>query len=487
MLLVVSLDSENADWLQAQMASGTLPNLAALARSGTLLPVDAAALAGLAYPTLYGGIGPAQHGQYFPLQWNPREQRVVTASAFLYPETILTRMDRAGKRVVALDPPELEPLPLQHGYAVSGLQFRARILLHAWSSNAATTAALLRPIGPAPRADEVFGAIVPSDMRHLRHALLQAPARLESAALSILRQDPPDCLWLNCCALHLAGHQFYHLPSIPDPALRAELEGTRLDLARRYDRMLGEILGVLPPTSSILITYAKGMGKVPLWADLLPQMLRRVLGEQESRPPVHSLRAALPRPVRRWLADRLTDDTALRMMAKLSTPRLDWQRTRAFCLPTDSPGFIQFNIAGRERDGIVHPSELPELEQQIRDGLATFTDELGQPCVDRVLRPEEMFGPGPRLGQFPDLIVRWRYDSQAPFTGVHSPRFGSIQRTIETVGRSGNHIPGAFSILAGSRPIAAANGLMRIEDISSTILQAAGVAAADLPGRSFWQ
>ncbi|MBL8209968.1 MAG: hypothetical protein JNK87_04620 [Bryobacterales bacterium] len=486
MLLVVSLDSENADWLQAHMASGTLPNLASLARSGTILPVDAAALAGLAYPTLYGGIGPAQHGQYFPLQWNPREQRIVVASFFPYPETILTRMDRAGKRVVVLDPPELEPLALRHGYAVSGLQFRARVLLHDWSSDAPRTARLLRPIGPSPRADEVFGAIIPSDMRHLRQALLQAPARLQSAALAAL-QDPPDCLWLNCCALHLAGHQFYELPSIGDRTLRAELEGTRLDLARGYDRMLGEVLAVLPAGAAILIAYAKGMGKVPHWADLLPQMLRRVLGEQEARPPVNFLRVALPRPLRRWLADRLSDDAALRMMAKLSTPRLDWQRTRAFCLPTDYPGFIQFNVHGRERDGLVKPSELPELEQQIRDGLATFTDEQGQPCVDRIFRPEEMFGTGPRLGQLPDLIVRWRRDSPAPSSGVRSPRFGSIQRTVETVGRSGNHIPGAFSILAGNRRPAPPDGVMRMEDISATILHGVGMAVPELPGRPFWQ
>lgn len=468
------------------MASGNLPNLAALARSGTLLPVDASALAGLAYPTLYGGVGPAQHGQYYPLQWHAGLQRVVVATAFPYPETIFARMDRAGKRVVVLDPPELQKPVLRNGYAVSGLQFRARVLLHAWSTSPAVTAGLLRPIGPPPRADEVFGAIVPSDMRHMRNALLPAPARLESAALSVLRRDPPDCLWLNCCALHLAAHQFSHLPAIADPALRAVLEGTRLDLARRYDRTLGEVLTALPPGARVLITYAKGMGRVPLWAQLLPRMLRRILGEREARPPLHSLRVALPRPVRRWLADRLPDNAALRMMATLSTPRLNWSRTRAFCLPTDYPGFLRFNLQGRERRGIVKSGELHEIEQRIRDGLATFTDECGHPCVDRISRPEELFGPGSRLDQFPDLIVHWRHDSPAPRTGVRSPRFGEIPRTAETVGRSGNHIPGAFSILSGGRRTLS-KGTMQVEDISRTILHGAGVPADDLPGRSFWE
>jgi len=71
MLLMVSLDSENAHWLQEHMGNGNLPNLSALARSGRTVEVNAVPLAGIAYPTLYTGHRPADLGCYFPVQWEP--------------------------------------------------------------------------------------------------------------------------------------------------------------------------------------------------------------------------------------------------------------------------------------------------------------------------------------------------------------------------------------------------------------------------------
>jgi len=69
-----------------------------------------------------------------------------------------------------------------------------------------------------------------------------------------------DCMW---------PAPVFHLPSIRDPQLRCELEGTRLELARGYDRMIGSLAEVLPSGSRVFVTYAKGMGRVTAWCDLL--------------------------------------------------------------------------------------------------------------------------------------------------------------------------------------------------------------------------
>ena len=483
MLLVVSLDSENADWLREHMGNGNLPNLNALARSGTTVEVNAAELPGIAYPTMYTGRRAADMGFYFPVQWEPSEQRVVEWNRLPYPETLLQRLDQAGTRVVILDPPESRPLPLRNGFSASGVQFRARVLLHSWASDEQRSAELMRRLGPAPRADEVFGGISVGNLRRLRSALLQAPDRLGAAARECIAQHQPDCLWVTCCALHVAGHQFFHLPAIQDPRERAELEGTRLELARGYDRMIGSLLDVLPAGSRIFVTYPKGMGRVTNWSALLPAMLQRVLGQRDVEQPANSLRRLVPSGIRRRIALSISDRRALEILARLSTPRAEWSGTRAFCLPTDCPGFIQLNLAGRERYGIVENGAVRGLLEEINAGLRTFTDPDGCSCVEDVITSRGLLGEGRSIDRFPDLIVTWKQRPEHAST-VRSPRFGEIRRDPDTIGRSGNHCPGAFTILAGAE---AHSRTMQIEDIPATIVDCLGLPARDLPGRSFWK
>lgn len=480
---MVSLDSENAVWLRENMDNGNLPNLAALARRGTVRDVNSALLAGAAYPSMYSGVRPADHGCYFPIQWNPREQRMQVPDRQSLPELVIERLDRAGKRVVVIDPPECPPLSLQHGFCISGLQFRARILLNKWTSDPVRARQLLRLAGPVPAADEIFGAPALSDFRYLRGALLTAPARLTAAALDFLRQDPPDCLWLSCCGLHVAGHQFFQLPSVADPGERRVLEGTRLELAQGYDRMLGTLAAALPSAARILVAYSKGMDHVTDWLAALPVMLHRILGQERAAAPVAPLRGLLPRAVRRWIASGMSDRLAIETMARLSTPRADWPQTRAFCLPSDYPGFVRLNAAGREREGIVPEPDLAALREEIAAGLRSFTTLDGEPCVESVETPAGLFGDGRLIGEFPDLIVRWKRLPAGVLAGaIRSPRFGEIPAMPDSVGRAGNHTPGAFAIL--DRP--SAGGPVEVEDIAATLTHGAGLPSSGVPGTSFW-
>jgi hypothetical protein len=271
---------------------------------------------------------------------------------------------------------------------------------------------------------------------------------------------------------------------VRDPALRRELEGTRLDLAKGYDRMLGSLLEAMPPGSAVLVFYTKGMAPVKEWSDLLPDMIRRVMRESEARQPVNFVRWLLPRSVRRFVASRLSDDRAMDMLAELWSPRADWSRTQAFALPTDAHGFVRLNLRGRERQGIVPDSRLSALKEELAEGLQTFTDLNGEPCIDSIAAPSTYVGEGRRLDTFPDLIVRWRQRLDAPREGLRSAKFGDVRRRSDVVGRAANHTPEAMAIVAG-RPCTL-DGPLRTEDFPSSILNALGVPADDLPGRSVW-
>jgi predicted AlkP superfamily phosphohydrolase/phosphomutase len=284
----------------------------------------------------------------------------------------------------------------------------------------------------------------------------------------------------------VGSHQFFNLATLGDPPVQKRLEQTRLDIAQGYDRMLGSVLARLPAGSKVLLFFGKGMRESYGWPDLIPEMVRRILGEQDGTPDVTRLRSLVPQSLRRWVADRMSDTHALELMAKLWSPRADWNRTRAVCLPSDCPGFLRLNLRGREALGCVPESAREGLLEELRDGLMTFTDFDGDQCVRSVVTPEELLGPGVHIDRFPDLIVLWNSKSTLLGTGVRSSRFGEIRRQGVGTGRSGQHGPGAFALLSGG-----ANGVTelsrnaRCEDVPATILAHLGLSGIRTKGQSF--
>jgi predicted AlkP superfamily phosphohydrolase/phosphomutase len=89
---------------------------------------------------------------------------------------------------------------------------------------------------------------------------------------------------------------------------------------------------------------------------------------------------------------------------------VDWAKTTAW----GAGGYyarIFFNLRGRETQGSVDPSRLPELKAQLARDLAGLRDESGRPLPVRILDPQEIY----RFvrGEAPDLIVyfdelKWR-------------------------------------------------------------------------------
>ena len=82
---------------------------------------------------------------------------------------------------------------------------------------------------------------------------------------------------------------------------------------------------------------------------------------------------------------------------------VDWSRTRAYAMGL---GEIYINVAGREKDGIVHPgAEYENLRTELIQRLATLTDaKSGSRAVSRVVRREEAYKRfDPNL--IPDLFV----------------------------------------------------------------------------------
>lgn len=497
MIATISFEAPSLPLLEQLISDNRMPHLAALQQKGEVVNLDPPFLDGSVYPTLYTGQHLSEHGVYSLFTWSASEQRLRLSHELMPDNTLFRRLDRAGKRVLAIDPPEHPLQELANGAVVSGIQFRSRVHLAKWSRPPSLTKELSKYLGNTPRGEETFGQPSQRHLLHLRQILMQAPGRLATTVERLLKEKTTDVLWLHMAAIHLAGHQLLKPSSVDiigrSPDGDVLLEDSLIDVYLAADAALGRIMKALPDNADLLVFWPKGMGTETCRSDLLPEMLARILNPGSPAPDssgcdtLTRLRAIIPTSFRSKVADALPDTLSLKLTAKLATIGKDWRAIRAFSLPSDGPGLVRLNICGRERDGIVAESEKKTLCDEITDGLQTYCDIDGKECIAGIERPGEHLPPGHKLDWLPDLIIRWSEEQAINLRGVTSPTYGTVLRGGAGSGRSGNHVPSARAIIlprSGTyRAIKGRNP--HLVDLSATVCAAVGIPHDDLPGQSF--
>ncbi|HSS40975.1 MAG TPA: alkaline phosphatase family protein [Solirubrobacterales bacterium] len=490
MIAVIQFDAASASLLEQLGREGRLPNLARLRSEGTEVELEtpAAHFPASAYQDLYRGVEVGDHGLFYPFQWAATDQRIRLAAQFLAPPPIWDRLGRARRTALAIDPYECHRPVAAAGELYCGWGMRERVVLERWAVPDGGDRRPRRRHGRPPDVTEVFGEQSQREKRRLRERFLRAPARVADLAVERLRAGKFDLAWIVFAAPHLAGHRLWG-----DPALA--------EIYEEVDAQLGRVLAALPDECDVIACSVLGMDQNTSRADLLPGMLAAVLagekpsrgsfvrdtrtkeprdGEDSDSGAIWRLRGLVSGRARAAVAAAMPDRLALELTARLELRGVDWSTTRAFAHPADNQGYISLNRAGREREGIVGEGEATELVAQIREGLLDFRDPDGEPAVVAV---EEVTEQGDAAERLPDLVVRWRPTSSVDLAGLHSPRFGSVQRQGAGSGRTGNHTDGdAWAILAPrtsrlrnlTRPA-------RVTDISATV---AAIADAPLEGLS---
>lgn len=496
MIAAISLEAPSLPLIEQLIGDNRMPHLAGLQQKGEVVNLDSPFLDGSVYPTLYTGQHLSEHGVYSLFTWSAPEQRLRLSHELMPDDTLFRRLDREGKRVLAIDPPEHPLQELANGVLVSGCQFRSRVHLAEWSHPPGVSGELFKYLGRTPRCEETFGQPSQGHLLQLREILLQAPGRLATAIERLLGENATDVLWLHMATIHLAGHQLWDPASVNvigrSPTGTDRLKNSLVDVYLAADAALGRIMEVLPHNADLLVFWPKGMGSETCRSDLLPEMLERILNPGF---PAHGsagsdnltrLRALVPTSLRSKVADALPDVLSLKLTARLALIGKDWETTRAFSLPSDGPGLVRLNIRGRERNGIVPKSEEKALCDEIAAGLRTYCDIDGKECISGIERPGEHLPPGRKLDRLPDLVIRWSEEQSRDLRGVSSPVYGTVLRGGAGSGRSGNHVPGSRAIIVPrSGTYRAINGRnAHLVDLSATVCAAAGVPHDDLPGQS---
>ena len=261
----------------------------------------------------------------------------------------------------------------------------------------------------------------------LRGPLLAAPRRVADLVCDALRRESFDLAWVTFPSAHLAGHLFWDLSPLEgqriSPDERRALETALDDIYAACDAAIAEVLDALPAGADVVAHTPLGMTRNSALPELMPDMVAAVTGDGAGdasrkgggvRSLAWRLRSVVPTSVRSEAARLLPARAALKLTARLESPKLDWSRIRAFAVPSDVQGFVRLNLRGRERLGTVDPADADAVLDELAAGLLSFHDDDGRQVVDSVVRASEVEGGGERADWLPDLLVSW---SDRPTTG----------------------------------------------------------------------
>jgi predicted AlkP superfamily phosphohydrolase/phosphomutase len=465
--LMIGLDAAEVSLIERWMDDGVLPNLRSLRDRGAFGPLTSTApwLVGSPWPSFYTGRPPSEHGMYHYLVWRPERMRHERPAAQWLPLNPFWRSIASSRRVLAVD------MPLTYApQSFEGMEISGWATLETLDPPASHPPELLNwaysNFGKTPLGQEEGYPLTAARLLKVRDHCVSTSTRVGDLGAALMQRQPWDLFMICFTTTHRAGHQLWDLSSMVGEATEAQASALAEALRAVYvacDAAIGRLVSTAGNDVTTLVFSLHGMGANVSGAELLPEMLRRVLAERDgasqpgARPDITDrLRALLPARLRSWIKNRLPTSTQDWLTMFWRTRAVDWSSTPAFVALCDLDGYIRINQRGREASGIVEPgAEFDALCDQIKKGLHSFVAaDNGQPVIDAIIRIDELF-PGERTSaHLPDLMVRWCQNPAALHRGIVSPQYGFIAWPTpggDALGRSGNHRPDGFLLASGAR------------------------------------
>ena len=503
-VLVIGLDSADADLIERWCEEGYLPTLQSLRNEGSWgrLGTTAEVMHVSAWPSLYTGTMPGKHGMYHAYQLTPGEQEVHRTRADECGQLPFWKfLDDAGKRCIVMD--------AFMNYALE--DFRGIQILEygtwTWFSEPLATPdgvwrEILSKFGryPVPEHSKVLSRPEPYGFRK---QLLEG-ARLKARVVRWLMQEKPwDMFFVTFGEPHPAGHYLWHLtdPAYPayPPGGMTGLEHAVRDVYEAVDTVIGEIIRDLDASVSVIVTSGDGMGPNYAGCHLIPEVLHqlglfcaagigyeqnskagRTQGPGQTKSVTSTVRDLIPLSVRRAISRCMPRHLQYRLSMKWANANIDWTGTKAFCIPNANEAYIRLNVKGREPQGIVaRGTAYAELISELQTSLkALMNPQTGRVATRQVVCNDDIF-PGPRREYLPDLVVNWDIDAKT-LSELRSDRCGLIGGNTAgyeiTPYYTGNHKPTAFALARGPKIAEKARFTGgHVVDIAPTILAMLGV------------
>jgi predicted AlkP superfamily phosphohydrolase/phosphomutase len=460
-LVIVGLEMGDGPALHRWAQAGLLPNIQSLLKQGRWrwLETTANQLHISAWPSIYTGVVPGEHGVYFTHQPAPGLQGYQRFHKGLYGRpTFWSLLDQAGRTCTVFDPPYAHPEDGFKGRFINDWGSWAHYL-EAGSSPTQLLGQLNRCCGAYPLGLEAHDiGFMPLEAVELSGKLVKAVAAKTDAACWLMKESTADLVFVVFGETHAAGH--YCWPRGGTAPSRPE-ESPLFTVYKEVDRAIGRIREAAGD-ALFMVVSGDACGANNAGWHLLPDVLEKLgylvtpktSSEAGGAPPpsrkfdpVKALRDLLPKDFRKSLARRLPTALRDKLAQRVDMAGVDWGRTRAYCLPTDLEGCIRINLKGREPMGVVEPGPQYEaLLGAIEASLLELRDPTdGRQLVSRVLRSDVAF-PGPKRHYLPDLVVHW--NNQRPIGAAASERLGLLSMPSPDP-RPGTHTAPAFALFAG--------------------------------------
>jgi predicted AlkP superfamily phosphohydrolase/phosphomutase len=505
-VLLIGLDSADADLIREWCSAGHLPTLASLIEDGTWAPLETTAdvMHVSAWPTLYTGARPGHHGMYHAYQIRAGDQdvhRTMASEMGLAP--FWKELDQGGVECTVLDAFMTSPV---EGFR--GIQIHEYGTWTWFEDPVATPEGIWRELQsrfgayPAPEHTKVHGQPDPTRFRDQ----LVAGARVKGEVTRWLMDEKPwHFLFTNFGEPHPAGHYLWHVQDTAYPTHLAVpgLERAVLDVYRAVDDAIAHVLEGLGDSDTVIVTSGDGMGPNFSGCHLVPEALHRLdlyhgadVGRAKSTPGGEAedgaarprrglasmLRGMVPVGLRRAVSRCLPPGLQHRLSMKWANADIDWGRTRAFCIPNANEAYVRLNLAGREPNGNVDAgAQRDELVAELQAHLGELVNPTtGLVGAQRVIHTPDVWH-GDRLGDLPDVVVTWNEEAQV-LADLESERCGPIRLKAghETAPfYTGNHRATAFALARG--PGVASGTTLEgghIVDLAPTLLAAFGVERA---------
>jgi predicted AlkP superfamily phosphohydrolase/phosphomutase len=474
-VLLIALDSAEPSLVEKWMKDSTLPNLKRFCSQGAYGRLKSSAdwLPASAWPTFYTGTSPGEHGLYEARQWQTERMQEVLTSPEWLPLYPFWRRLGDEFRVVSVDLPMTYPPERFNGIEICGWMAYDSIgyLGKPTSYPAAEIVSLRDDFGLEPFSipDDKWGVQTIKSLLRMRDQLIHATENLAQLAEKLMVNERWDLFLVSFASPHRGGHKLWDGSGIVRKASisdQQEFSHALRDIYVACDKAVGRLAETASNDANVLIFSLHGMRANTNRTHLLPNILDCILDDrlkhnQQPREVYSTFRRRIKETLpTKWLFmafpnSSLISNLTLSLTSKLlkSAPRI--AGGPAFSLGTDLYGYIQINLRGREKNGVVEcGEEYDHLCSTIIEDLKTFVDaDTEEPIVEQVIRSDELFKSGHRLQRLPDLIVRWSSIPSVNQRTIVSKRYPSVSISMpewNLDGRSGNHGPEGFLLAIGS-------------------------------------
>lgn len=453
---MLGFDAAEFSYIAAHLPS--LPNFRRALSAGVFRRLDSPAqwMPGSVWPTFYTASPPGEHGIHHLMQWDRDAMRLRRVAAdWLYTEPFWRSLERRGLKTIAIDVPMTFAPDRGAGVEVSSWGAHDQIgAFAAWPRE--LKAEIKRRFGEHPMGIEIpVDKSLGERMRVRSNLVAGVPIKAELVRWLLTSRD-----WDFFIGVFGEAHRGGHIlwpdgddgeSTIPPSAL--------LDVYRALDRALGDVLTAIDLNRTTVVLFAlHGMGSNLSQEHFVSPLMDRInvrfseiepslfvqTGAPRQRSAMRFLREHLPPRLQSIVANLVPQRVRDAVVDRSFTSGYDWPHTPGLALRADNNGYIRFNIAGREKLGMLEAGSaaLSRYSDLIRDSFLSLRTAAGEPLLDEVFAAADRF-PGARVHYLPDLIVTW--NGLDPASHVSSS-LGALDAHLDT-GRGGNHRAAGFQIL----------------------------------------